>query len=63
MLPLICRLETRPAAEEVIERLHGRLVRGWDDPGSRIAVRFADTAAQRALRVSQCISIPRKLVW
>ncbi|KAJ7599197.1 hypothetical protein C8J56DRAFT_1158172 [Mycena floridula] len=44
------RLETRAGAEEVIERLHGRMVRGWNDPGSRISVRFADTSEQRDLR-------------
>ncbi|KAJ7151982.1 hypothetical protein C8R46DRAFT_1303338 [Mycena filopes] len=44
------RLETRGAAEEIIERLHGRMVRGWNDPGSRISVRFADTSEQRELR-------------
>ncbi|KAI0064866.1 hypothetical protein BV25DRAFT_1836704 [Artomyces pyxidatus] len=44
------RLETRSACEEVIERLHGRMVRGWNDPGSRISVRFADSAEQRELR-------------
>ncbi|KAK7436048.1 hypothetical protein VKT23_019351 [Stygiomarasmius scandens] len=44
------RLETRAGAEEVIERLHGRMVRGWNDPGSRISVRFADTSEQRELR-------------
>ncbi|KAH0834967.1 hypothetical protein J3R83DRAFT_10676 [Lanmaoa asiatica] len=44
------RLETRAAAEETIERLHGRMVRGWDDPGCRISVRFADSAEQRELR-------------
>ncbi|KAJ7611353.1 hypothetical protein DFH06DRAFT_1345553 [Mycena polygramma] len=46
------RLETRSAAEEIIERLHGRMVRGWNDPGSRISVRFADTSEQRELRRS-----------
>jgi hypothetical protein len=46
------RLESRQAAEEVIERLHGRMVRGWNDVGSRISVRFADTSEQRELRVS-----------
>ncbi|KAJ7917215.1 hypothetical protein B0H13DRAFT_1870567 [Mycena leptocephala] len=46
------RLETRSAAEEIIERLHGRMVRGWNDPGSRISVRFADTSEQRELRVT-----------
>ncbi|KAJ7021979.1 hypothetical protein C8F04DRAFT_1312235 [Mycena alexandri] len=44
------RLETRSAAEEIVERLHGRMVRGWNDPGSRISVRFADTSEQRELR-------------
>ncbi|KAK0203919.1 hypothetical protein DFS33DRAFT_843197 [Desarmillaria ectypa] len=44
------RLDTRDGAEEVIERLHGRMVRGWNDPGSRISVRFADTSEQRELR-------------
>ncbi|KAK0217402.1 hypothetical protein EDD85DRAFT_372732 [Armillaria nabsnona] len=44
------RLDTRVGAEEVIERLHGRMVRGWNDPGSRISVRFADTSEQRELR-------------
>ncbi|KAG6843838.1 hypothetical protein H0H87_012669 [Tephrocybe sp. NHM501043] len=43
--------ETRAGAEEIIERLHGRMVRGLNDPGSRISVRFADTAEQRELRV------------
>ncbi|KAF8799564.1 hypothetical protein BYT27DRAFT_7217680 [Phlegmacium glaucopus] len=45
------RLETRVGAEEVIERLHGRMVRGWNDTGSRISVRFADTSEQRELRL------------
>ncbi|KAL0958497.1 hypothetical protein HGRIS_000640 [Hohenbuehelia grisea] len=44
------RLETRQAAEDIIERLHGRLVRGWNDTGCRISVRFADTTEQRELR-------------
>ncbi|KAF9220809.1 hypothetical protein BS17DRAFT_882225 [Gyrodon lividus] len=44
------RLENRAAAEDTIERLHGRMVRGWDDPGCRISVRFADSAEQRELR-------------
>ena len=47
----IYSLETRAGAEEVIERLHGRMVRGWNDTGSRISVRFADTSEQRELRV------------
>lgn len=44
-------LETRTAAEDTIERLHGRMVRGLHDPGCRISVRFADSAEQRELRV------------
>ncbi|THH27682.1 hypothetical protein EUX98_g6503 [Antrodiella citrinella] len=44
------RLESRTAAEEIIERLHGRMVRGWADAGCRISVRFADTSEQRELR-------------
>ncbi|KIM74130.1 hypothetical protein PILCRDRAFT_14684 [Piloderma croceum F 1598] len=44
------RLETREAAEEIIERLHGRMVRGWNEPGCRISVRFADSAEQREMR-------------
>ncbi|KAI0041858.1 hypothetical protein FA95DRAFT_647903 [Auriscalpium vulgare] len=44
------RLESRAACEEIIERLHGRMIRGWNDPGSRISVRFADSAEQRELR-------------
>ncbi|PPQ75600.1 hypothetical protein CVT24_010910 [Panaeolus cyanescens] len=44
------RLDTRHGAEEIIERLHGRMVRGWNDTGSRISVRFADTTEQRELR-------------
>lgn len=58
MFPTFCRylivnqsLETRAAADETIERLHGRMVRGWNDPGCRISVRFADSAEQRELRV------------
>ncbi|KAG2151169.1 uncharacterized protein EDB93DRAFT_1275926 [Suillus bovinus] len=50
------RLETRAAAEDTIERLHGRMVRGWNDPGCRISVRFADSAEQRELRRSERIS-------
>lgn len=47
------RLETRTACDDVIRRLHGRMVRGWNDPGSRISVRFADSAEQRELRRSE----------
>ena len=50
-------LETRAGAEEVIERLHGRMVRGWNDTGSRISVRFADTSEQRELRVRPALFI------
>ncbi|KAG2340807.1 hypothetical protein BDR05DRAFT_1002199 [Suillus weaverae] len=50
------RLETRTAAEDTIERLHGRMVRGWNDPGCRISVRFADSAEQRELRRSERVS-------
>ena len=46
------RLDTRKSAEDVIERLNGRVVRGRNDNGSRIAVRFADTPEQRELRVN-----------
>ena len=47
----MCSLATRAGAEEVIERLHGRMVKGENDTGSRISVRFADTSEQRELRV------------
>ncbi|KAF8338669.1 hypothetical protein F5887DRAFT_1236013 [Amanita rubescens] len=50
------RLETRIGAEEIVERLHGRMVRGWNDSGSRISVRFADTAEQRELRRSERVN-------
>lgn len=49
------RLETRAAAEEIVERLHGRVIR-LDDSGTRISVRFADTTEQRELRVSNRFS-------
>lgn len=51
-LMLGSRLETHQAAEDIIERLHGRMVRGWNEPGCRISVRFADSPEQRELRVS-----------
>ncbi|KAH9831186.1 uncharacterized protein C8Q71DRAFT_680457, partial [Rhodofomes roseus] len=44
------RFESRTAAEEIIERLHGRIIRGMEDSGARISVRFADTTEQRELR-------------
>ncbi|KZP23495.1 hypothetical protein FIBSPDRAFT_1042932 [Athelia psychrophila] len=44
------RLETPQAAGDIIERLHGRMVRGWNEPGCRISVRLADSAEQRELR-------------
>ncbi|OAX39944.1 hypothetical protein K503DRAFT_849253 [Rhizopogon vinicolor AM-OR11-026] len=50
------RLESRTAAENTIERLHGRMVRGLNDPGCRISVRFADSAEQRELRRSERMS-------
>lgn len=53
----ISRLENRTAAEEIIERLHGRPLRGLDDSGSRISVRFADTSEQREMRVSDLCAI------
>ncbi|EIN08762.1 hypothetical protein PUNSTDRAFT_143489 [Punctularia strigosozonata HHB-11173 SS5] len=52
------RLETRAACEEIIERLHGRMVRGWNDTGSRISVRFADSNEQRELRRNE--RVPRE---
>ena len=48
------RLETRQGAEDIIQRLHGQVVRGWNDNGCRVSVRFADTAEQRELRVRLC---------
>ncbi|TDL24502.1 hypothetical protein BD410DRAFT_838030 [Rickenella mellea] len=50
------RLETRKAAEEIIERLHGRVVRGFNDNGSRVSVRFADSNEQRELRRSERVA-------
>ncbi|TCD65452.1 hypothetical protein EIP91_002665 [Steccherinum ochraceum] len=50
------RLESRTAAEEIIERLHGRMVRGWADTGCRISVRFADTSEQRELRRTERVN-------
>src|SRR6266853_1794971 len=37
------------------------MVRGWNDPGSRISVRFADSAEQRELRVRVYVSISATL--
>ncbi|KAF7293466.1 hypothetical protein MIND_01124300 [Mycena indigotica] len=39
------RLETRSAVEEIIERLHRRIICEWNGsgPGNRISVHFADT--------------------
>ena len=46
------RLETRDAALETIDRLNGRVVRGWDEEESdKIIVKFADSSHQRDLRV------------
>lgn len=62
MLTLHCvRLETRAACDEIIKRLHGRMVRGRNDPGSRISVRFADSAEQRELRVRVNVTITTTL--
>ncbi|KAJ7150485.1 hypothetical protein C8R43DRAFT_1107407 [Mycena crocata] len=47
------RMNTRAAAEEIIARLNGKKVRGWDGAESRIYVRFADTLDQRELRRSE----------
>ncbi|KAJ7436804.1 hypothetical protein B0H11DRAFT_2294672 [Mycena galericulata] len=44
------RMETRAAAEDVILRLNGKTVRGWDGSESLVYVRFADTLDQRELR-------------
>ena len=46
----LVKLETRASAEQTIERLHGRMIRGWGDTGRRILVKFADSAEQRELR-------------
>jgi hypothetical protein len=47
------RMESRAAAEDVIARLNGKKVRGWDvaEAEERVYVRFADTIEQRELRV------------
>ncbi|KAJ7751549.1 hypothetical protein DFH07DRAFT_941654 [Mycena maculata] len=47
------RMDSRAAAEDVIVRLNGKKVRGWDDTESRIYLRFADTLDQRELRRSE----------
>ncbi|KAJ7121456.1 hypothetical protein C8R44DRAFT_853070 [Mycena epipterygia] len=47
------RLESRGAAEEVIGRLNGKNVRGWDGAESRVYMRIADTFEQRELRRSE----------
>jgi len=39
------------------------MVRGWNDAGSRISVRFADTADQRELRVSHSCSEVLKCIY
>ncbi|KAJ7100912.1 hypothetical protein B0H15DRAFT_927485 [Mycena belliarum] len=44
------RMETRAAAEDVIVRLDGRKVRGWDGEEGRVGVRVADNLEQRELR-------------
>ncbi|KAJ7135688.1 hypothetical protein C8R44DRAFT_869401 [Mycena epipterygia] len=40
------QLETRAAADGIIECLDGTMVRGWNDPGGIISVRFVDTREQ-----------------
>ncbi|GBE80348.1 hypothetical protein SCP_0300630 [Sparassis crispa] len=47
------RLETRAAAEEIIERLDGRMVYDEHATPHRIQVRFADTNEQRKLKRAQ----------
>ncbi|KAJ7183503.1 hypothetical protein C8R46DRAFT_1344314 [Mycena filopes] len=44
------RMDSRAAAEDVILRLNGKKVRGWDDVESRVYLRIADTLDQRELR-------------
>jgi hypothetical protein len=44
-------MESRAAAENVILRLNGKNVRGWDGTESRVYLRIADTLDQRELRV------------
>ena len=54
------RLEIWAGVEEVIERLQGwRMLQGWNNTGSRIPIRFADTSdsEQRELRVRAAPSI------
>ncbi len=53
------RLETPLACEDVIKHLHGRMIRGWNDPASRVSVLFADSAEQQELRV--CVFVPLSL--
>ncbi|KAF7289720.1 RRM domain-containing protein [Mycena indigotica] len=44
------RMQTRQAAEAVIDFLNGQTVRGWDGSESKILLRIADTLDQRELR-------------
>jgi hypothetical protein len=39
------------------------MVRGWNDPGSRISVRFADSSEQRELRVILVFHIKFLFTW
>ncbi|KAF7343856.1 RRM domain-containing protein [Mycena sanguinolenta] len=50
------RMETRAAAEDVIRRLNGKTIRGWDGAESRVYLRIADTLDQRELRRSEASS-------
>ncbi|KAF7362755.1 RRM domain-containing protein [Mycena venus] len=47
------RMENRAAAEDVILRLNGKMVRGWDGTENRVYLRIADTLDQRELRRSE----------
>ncbi|KAJ7036705.1 hypothetical protein C8F04DRAFT_463755 [Mycena alexandri] len=47
------RMESRAAAEDVILRLNGKKVRGWDNAENRVYLRIADTLDQRELRRSE----------
>ncbi|KAJ7624302.1 hypothetical protein DFH06DRAFT_1481625 [Mycena polygramma] len=50
------RMDSRVAAEDVILRLNGKSVQGWDGVESRVYLRIADTLDQRELRRSEASS-------
>ncbi|KAJ6517461.1 hypothetical protein C8R47DRAFT_1312927 [Mycena vitilis] len=50
------RMDGRVAAEDVILRLNGKSVQGWDGVESRVYLRIADTLDQRELRRSEASS-------